>query len=276
MQILAAVAALAVTAGATSNVSAQEKAAQDCPYSGSIMGHCMTSPHGMMGTEGMGAGMGAPGMHQRIMGASGMGPGMMGAYVSAQRTEDIKAFTDARIAALKAGLVLTSDQEKIWPPFEQAVRDLVKLRLQRIQAREASEQQPSVNPFDRLQHRAEAMSQFSAALKHVAETGAPLYEILSDAQKYRFRFLAHLLRLRWMGEGRGGPYGMIGREWNESGQYGMMGPMMGRNSDNRGPYGMMGREWNESGPYGMMGPYREYGGPHETTSPDGDQGPDNP
>jgi zinc resistance-associated protein len=36
--------------------------------------------------------------------------------------EDIKAFTDARIAALKAGLQLTPDQEKNWPPFEQAIR----------------------------------------------------------------------------------------------------------------------------------------------------------
>lgn len=37
--------------------------------------------------------------------------------------DDIKAFTDARIAALKAGLTLTPDQEKNWPPFEQALRD---------------------------------------------------------------------------------------------------------------------------------------------------------
>ena len=38
--------------------------------------------------------------------------------------DDIKAFTDARIAALRAGLQLTPDQETNWPPFEQAVRDL--------------------------------------------------------------------------------------------------------------------------------------------------------
>ena len=44
--------------------------------------------------------------------------------------EDIQAFTDARIAALKAGLQLTPDQEKNWPPFEQALRDLAKLHLQ--------------------------------------------------------------------------------------------------------------------------------------------------
>ena len=32
--------------------------------------------------------------------------------------EDRAAFLNARIAALKAGLELTSDQEKIWPAFE--------------------------------------------------------------------------------------------------------------------------------------------------------------
>ena len=32
--------------------------------------------------------------------------------------EDISAFADARIAALKAGLRLTPDQDKNWPAFE--------------------------------------------------------------------------------------------------------------------------------------------------------------
>ena len=91
--------------------------------------------------------------------------------------DDIKAFTDARIAGLKAGLTLTPDQEKNWPPFEQALRDLSKLHLQRMQERESrGEQQPPTNPFDRLQRRADAMSEFAAALKHVADTGAPLFQ----------------------------------------------------------------------------------------------------
>ncbi len=73
--------------------------------------------------------------------------------------DDIKAFTDARIAALRAGLQLTPEQEKNWPSFEQAVRDLVNLRVERIQTREAGgEQQSPINPFDRLKHRADAMS----------------------------------------------------------------------------------------------------------------------
>ena len=49
--------------------------------------------------------------------------------------EDRAAFTDARIAAVKAGLKLTPDQEKLWPPVEAAVRDFAKLRIDRANAR---------------------------------------------------------------------------------------------------------------------------------------------
>jgi len=38
--------------------------------------------------------------------------------------EDISAFGDARIAALHAGLKLTAEQEKLWPPVEAALRDV--------------------------------------------------------------------------------------------------------------------------------------------------------
>src|SRR5207237_480874 len=45
--------------------------------------------------------------------------------------EDRAAFVDARIAAVHAGLKLTADQEKLWPPVEAAVRDFAKLRVDR-------------------------------------------------------------------------------------------------------------------------------------------------
>src|SRR6202047_3665835 len=57
--------------------------------------------------------------------------------------QDMGAFIDARVAAIKAGLQLTPDQEKNWPAFEQALRDLAKLHLQHIQTRGAAgEQRP--------------------------------------------------------------------------------------------------------------------------------------
>jgi len=110
---------------------------------------------------------------------------------------DVAAFTDARIAAMKAGLELTPDQAKNWPPFEQAVRDMAQIRIDRIKAREAGDQQQSqqqMSPFDRLSRRADNMAKRSAALKKVAEAGAPLYQSLDDAQKSRFVRLAHMLR----------------------------------------------------------------------------------
>jgi len=128
-----------------------------------------------------------------------------GFLADAQRSEfhhgpsaaDVAAFTDARIAAMKAGLELTPDQAKNWPPFEQAVRDMAQLRIDRIKAREAQDQQQSqqqLSPFDRLSRRADNMAKRSAALKKVAEAGAPLYQSLDDAQKNRFVRLSHMLR----------------------------------------------------------------------------------
>ena len=107
---------------------------------------------------------------------------------------DLAAFTDARVAALKAGLELTPDQAKSWPPFEQALRDMAQLRIAAMEAREKADAQTPSSPFDRLARRADDMSKRSAALKKVAEAGAPLYRSLNDDQKGRLVRLARMLR----------------------------------------------------------------------------------
>jgi hypothetical protein len=138
--------------------------------------------------------------------------------------EDRAALTDARIAALKAGLELTTDQAKNWPAFEQALRDMAQLRIQRMQAREAAKQQdqaPATTPFERMARRADTMSKVSAAIKRIADTGAPLYMSLNDAQKGRFKMLAHMLRPHHhMHAGNGGGrgehrFGHEGGGWRE-------------------------------------------------------------
>jgi len=71
-------------------------------------------------------------------------------------SEDRAAFTDARIAAVKAGLKLNPDQEKLWPPVETAVRDFAKLRIDRANARmnaqrdDSQDQQKPDDPVTRL------------------------------------------------------------------------------------------------------------------------------
>jgi zinc resistance-associated protein len=113
-------------------------------------------------------------------------------------TEDFRAFGEARLAALKAGLILTPEQEKYWPAFEQAARDLGKLRLDRLAARRNAP--ASDDPVERLRQRATAMSDTGAALKKLADATDPLYKSLDENQKRRFSVLN---RMAGGGQGEG-------------------------------------------------------------------------
>ena len=133
--------------------------------------------------------------------------------------EDISAFGDARIAALRAGLKLTAEQEKNWPAVESALRELGKQRSERYAAR-ASGDRPQ-DPIERLNTRADAMGQRAAALKKLADAAGPLYKSLDENQKRRFVMLARLGARQdghWRGHHgprfhhRGGDGGMMGGE----------------------------------------------------------------
>jgi hypothetical protein len=106
-------------------------------------------------------------------------------------TEDLRAFGEARLAALKAGLVLTPEQEKNWPAFEQAARDFGKMRLERRNAMRNAPA-PSEDPVERLRQRATVLSDTGAALKKLAEATDPLYKSLDENQKRRFQMLNRL------------------------------------------------------------------------------------
>jgi LTXXQ motif family protein len=112
--------------------------------------------------------------------------------------EDRAAFADARIAAVKAGLKLTPDQEKLWPPVEAAVRDFAKLRIDRANARMNAENDAAANdaqkpddPVGRLRARADRMAAMAAVLKRIADASDPLYRTLDDGQKRRLKVLTH-------------------------------------------------------------------------------------
>ena len=112
--------------------------------------------------------------------------------------EDRSAFADARIAAVHAGLKLTADQEKLWPPVEAAVREFAKLRIDRANARmnapdDSSQQKPD-DPVSRLRERADTMATSAAALKKIADAADPLYKTLDDGQKRRLAVLTRMDR----------------------------------------------------------------------------------
>lgn len=127
-------------------------------------------------------------------------------------TEDIQAFQAARLAALRAGLALSAEQERYWPAFEQAMRDLQQLRLQRVTAmRDArrDDRPPATDPAERMRERANRLSESGTVLKRLAEATDPLYRSLDDAQKRRFAILSRAGGARdWLRRGRHGEHGM--------------------------------------------------------------------
>ena len=109
--------------------------------------------------------------------------------------EDMRAFAEARLAALKAGLTLTPEQERNWPAFEQAAREMQKLRLDRMNSfiDERRNPQPrSFDPVDRLRRQGSVMADTGAALKKLADATDPLYKSLDDSQKRRFAILGRM------------------------------------------------------------------------------------
>jgi hypothetical protein len=138
-------------------------------------------------------------------------PGREGLRGWRPSVEDMRAFGEARLAGLKAGLALTAEQEKNWPAFEQAARDFAKLRIDRRNA--AANAQPSAdnNPAERLNRRATAMVETGNALKKLSEATGPLYNSLDESQKRRFAMLSRLGRFGEQDRrGRDGHHGMRG------------------------------------------------------------------
>jgi hypothetical protein len=127
--------------------------------------------------------------------------------------EDISAFTDARIAGLKAGLKLTAEQEKDWPAVEAAIRDLARQRADRMKeradraaerrnARASGTEPPRPDAIERLRRGADSMTVRAAAIKRLADAAEPLYKSLDDSQKRRFGILLRMgggdgMRGRW-------------------------------------------------------------------------------
>jgi hypothetical protein len=103
---------------------------------------------------------------------------------------DLNALTDARIGIVKAALQLTPDQEKLWPPVEEAIRARAQTRYARIAA-VADQLAPGreVDPIALFRGRADALAQRAAGLKKLVDAWEPLYRSLAPDQTQRMRFL---------------------------------------------------------------------------------------
>ena len=126
---------------------------------------------------------------------------------------DHQALLDAKLAGLKAGLKLNPDQEKLWGPFEAAVRDAAKMRMEHMRAMMEGmrgmmeEDAEPRSPMDHIEMMAAHMSEAAAALTKIADAGKPFYASLDDSQKRIFGWLGRELLM--MGHGHPG-MGMMG------------------------------------------------------------------
>jgi len=168
---------------------------------------------------------------------------------------DHDAMLDARLAGLKAGLKLTPDQDKLWPPFETAVREAAKLHMEQMKGmmermhkmremmRDGNESEDmnemaAVSPLDRLEAMGQRLSERGAAITKVADAAKPLYASLDDSQKRLFGLLGREMFM--MGRhhpamrGMGMMHGMMGG-MGMMGHHGM--GMMAPNSDRMEPAG---------------------------------------
>src|SRR3954454_2292863 len=104
---------------------------------------------------------------------------------------EFKTLTDRRIELIKLALQLKPDQEKYWPPVEEAIRARGMARRQRLVNLVArASGQREFNPVELLRDRADALATRAANLKKLADAWQPLYASLDDNQKARLRFLA--------------------------------------------------------------------------------------
>jgi zinc resistance-associated protein len=120
-----------------------------------------------------------------------------GGMMSRFSPEDLEAFTDARIAALRAGLKLTPDQERMWPPVEEALRGLVNQRREAMRARREGTGPDREDLLGRLRAMAERQTARGEALRKLADAATPLFDSFDDAQKRRLHVLVRDMRPRW-------------------------------------------------------------------------------
>jgi hypothetical protein len=100
-----------------------------------------------------------------------------------------EAAIEAQLKGMKTSLRLSADQEKLWGPFESAVKDGQNARLLALQ----KEQSDNLSPMERLTAKADRLAESRANLEKIVEAAKPLYESLGDEQKHKFITLGRTL-----------------------------------------------------------------------------------
>jgi hypothetical protein len=128
---------------------------------------------------------------------------------------------DARIAAIKAGLKLSADQERLWGPVEAAIRTSADERFSRFEQRRADrDQRRSMDFMQRLEQRSTSMTENAQRSSALATALRPLWDSFSEDQKQ----IAPRLMREVVNGGRMGRHERGGRRGHD-GHHARMGEM---------------------------------------------------
>jgi len=108
--------------------------------------------------------------------------------------QDLSALTDTRVELVKIALQMTPEQQKLWPPVEEAIRARSTARHARLaKLAAAANDEKEYTPIDILRARADGLVQRGTTLKKLVDAWQPLYESLDMRQKLRLRVLSVLV-----------------------------------------------------------------------------------
>ncbi len=166
---------------------------------------------------------------------------------SQRRGDDRRAYVEAGIAALHAGLLLTPAQQTLWPPVETALRDLAAtrggMRHHREDGRREDEgRREQGDPLARLKQRGARLVARGQAMGKLADAAGPLLAALTPEQKERVPRLLHRIMARPTMDGRGMHGGRRGMETDGMGDRGMGDRGMGERDMGERGMGERGRE----------------------------------
>ncbi len=105
--------------------------------------------------------------------------------------EHLAAYTDARIAALKAGLKMNAVQDKNWPALEAVLREVMRDRAARTIGWQQTEKTrlERGDVIENLKFRSKAFSLIADELNKISDAAKPLYDSLDNPQQQRFGVL---------------------------------------------------------------------------------------
>lgn len=101
----------------------------------------------------------------------------------AQAQPDPQALLDARVAALRAGLRLSGEQETLFEPVEQAMRDAHAARAEREAQAGVVETEPALDFMTRMERRTALAAARTQEQVQLVEALRPLWDDLDEGQR---------------------------------------------------------------------------------------------